>query len=230
MTDFPFDIVGFDLDGTLVDSAGDLAAAVNHALIAAGRSPIPIDRIRPMIGGGARLMLQTALLASGDDERLDELLPVLLAYYEANIATATRPFPGVVAALDTLADRGVTLAIVTNKRQHFTDLLLRELALADRFACVICGDTIPGKAKPDPAPIVEMVRRCGGGRAAFVGDTIYDVRAAHAAGMPIALYATTSDLGADAGFSDFADLIPTLETISRMPVRAEPATDPTSAR
>ncbi|QDZ07128.1 HAD-IA family hydrolase [Sphingomonas panacisoli] len=212
MADFPFDIVGFDLDGTLVDSAGDLAAAVNHALAAAARTPFPVERIRPMIGGGARLMLQTALKASGGDERLDDLLPILLAYYEANIAVTTRPFPGVLAALDALADRGVTLAIVTNKRQHFTDLLLRELDLTGRFAFVISGDTIPGKAKPDPAPIVEMVRRCGGGRAAFVGDSRYDVEAARAAGVPVAVYGF--DATGDAAFDDYRDLIGTLERLA----------------
>lgn len=209
MADFPFQIVGFDLDGTLVDSAGDLAAAVNHALAAAGRTPFPVAKIRTMIGGGARLMLQTALRASGGDEQLDELLPILLTHYEANIAATTRPFPGVLDALDALSARGVALAIVTNKRAHFTDLLLGELGLSDRFANVISGDTIPGKAKPDPEPIEEMVRRCGGGRAAFVGDSVYDVGAAKAAGIPIATYGDVA--GADAAFDDYADLIVTLE-------------------
>jgi len=209
MADFPYDIVGFDLDGTLVDSAGDLAAAVNHALATAGRPPFPVERIRRMIGGGARLMLQTALNASGGDERIDQLLPVLLDYYEAHIAVTTRPFPGVTPALDALAARGVTLAIVTNKRAHFTDLLLRELGLADRFACVISGDTIPGKAKPDPAPILEMVRRCGGGRAAFVGDSRYDVAAARGAGVPVAVYGR--DVVGDVNFDDYRDLTATLD-------------------
>lgn len=212
MADFPFAIVGFDLDGTLVDSAGDLAAAVNHALAFAGRPPFPVEAIRPMIGGGARLMLQTAFRASGDDEQLDDLLPVLLGFYEANIAVTTRPFPGAVAALDALAARGVALAIVTNKRTHFTDLLLRELDLADRFACVISGDTIPGKAKPDPAPIVEMVRRCGGGRAAFVGDSRYDVEAARAAGVPIAVFG--GETVGDAAFDHYRDLLGTLERLA----------------
>jgi phosphoglycolate phosphatase len=212
MADFPFAIVGFDLDGTLVDSAGDLAAAVNHALAAAGRPPFPVDRIRPMIGGGARLMLQTALKASGGDDQLDNLLPILLAHYETNIAVTTLPFPGAVAALDALAARGVALAIVTNKRGRFTDLLLRELGLLDRFACVISGDTIPGKAKPDPEPIREMVRRCGGGRAAFVGDSVYDVGAAKAAGIPVATYGEVA--GAEATFDDYCDLLPTLERMA----------------
>ncbi|MBN8815192.1 MAG: HAD-IA family hydrolase [Sphingomonas sp.] len=213
MADFPFDIVGFDLDGTLVDSAGDLAAAVNHALSAAGRPPFAVEQIRPMIGGGARLMLQTALRASGGDEQLDALLPVLLAYYEANIAVTTRPFPGVTAALDALAARGVTLAIVTNKRERFTDLLLGELGLTDRFACIISGDTIPGKAKPDPEPIVEMIRRCGGGRAAFVGDSRYDVEAARAAGVPVAVFG--QDALGDAAFGDYRHLIPKLESLAQ---------------
>ena len=212
MADFPFATVGFDLDGTLVDSAGDLAAAVNHALAAAGRPPLPVDRIRPMIGGGARLMLQTALKASGGDEQLDDLLRILLAHYETNIAVTTRPFPGAVAALDALAARGVALAIVTNKRERFTDLLLRELGLLDRFACVISGDTIPGKAKPDPEPIREMVRRCGGGRAAFVGDSRYDVESARAAGVPVVVYGGAA-VG-DAAFDNFAQLIPTLQQMA----------------
>ncbi|MBS0480124.1 MAG: HAD-IA family hydrolase [Proteobacteria bacterium] len=212
MADFPFATVGFDLDGTLVDSVGDLAAAVNHALAAAGRPAFPVDAIRPMIGGGARLMLQTALRASGGDEELDALLRVLLEHYEANIAVTTRPFPGAIAALEALAGCGVALAIVTNKRAHYADLLLRELGLADRFACVVSGDTIPGKAKPDPAPLIEMARRCGGGRAAFVGDSRYDVEAARAAGMPIAVFGRGA-VG-DIAFDDYRELLDTLERLA----------------
>ncbi|MES2095948.1 MAG: HAD-IA family hydrolase [Pseudomonadota bacterium] len=213
--DFPFDLVGFDLDGTLVDSAADLASAVNHALGVAGRSPVPVDRVRRMIGGGARLMLERALQATGGDERLDELLPVLLDFYDAHIAVTTQPFPGVIDALDDLAARGVRLAVATNKREHYTNKLLHHLGLTDRFAAVVCGDTIPGKTKPDPAMIEEMVRRAGGGRAAFVGDSIYDVHAAQAAGLPVALYAPANHLGADASFADFAELVPALALLNR---------------
>lgn len=212
--DFPFDLVGFDLDGTLVDSAGDLAAAVNHTLSVADRSPVPVDQVRQMIGGGARLMLERALQATGGDEQLDELLPVLLDFYDANIAVTTRPFPGVIDALDELTARGIRLAVATNKREHFTLKLLDQLGLTDRFAAIVCGDTIPGKAKPDPAMVEEMVRRSGGGRAAFVGDSIYDVRAGQAAGLPVALYAATNDLGADGHFTDYLDLIPTLTVLN----------------
>jgi phosphoglycolate phosphatase len=214
---FSFDLVGFDLDGTLVDSAGDLAAAVNHALHVAGRAPLDVERVRPMIGGGSHVMLQRALIATGGDEDLDRLLPELLDFYDAHIADLTRPCPGAVEALDDLIARGVRLAVVTNKREYFSVKLLRTLGLLDRFACVIGGDTIPGKSKPDPAPIMEMLRRCERKRAVFVGDSIYDVQAAHAAGLPVALYAPANDLGADAHFADFGELIPALAAISRAP-------------
>jgi len=218
MTDFPFALLGFDLDGTLVDSAPDLTAAVNHCLASIGRPPLPVDRVSAMMGGGTRVMLQRALLATGDDAELETLLPRLLDFYAANIAVLTRPFPGVAAALDDLRDRGVTLAVVTNKIERLALSLLRELGLADRFACVIGGDT-PGLAamKPDRAPLDLMMERCAvAGRAAFVGDTVYDVRAAQAAGVPVALFAPkgADGLGADAIFSHYGELADALGRMS----------------
>jgi phosphoglycolate phosphatase len=211
MTDFPFDLVGFDLDGTLVDSAPDLAAAVNHALSTIDRAPITVDAVRPMMGGGARLMLERALAATGGPGDLDALFPELLAHYEAHIANLTRPFPHVIAALDELRARGVTLAVVTNKLEYLSLKLLNEINILDRFACVIGGDTL-GVGKPDPAPVREMVRRCGGTRPAFVGDTVYDVKGAQSAGVPCALFLPNGGdpSGADATFSDYAALLDTL--------------------
>ena len=215
MSDFPFALVGFDLDGTLVDSAPDIAAAVNHALGLIGRPPLTVDWIRAAMGGGVRVLLQRALQVTGDEESLEQLLPSLLAHYTANIATLTRPFPGAVEALDRLRDRGVALAVVTNKIEHLAITLLRELDLADRFACVIGGDT-PGLTamKPDRAPLDMMVARCAApGRAAFVGDTSYDVLAARAAGLPVALFAPDNgrDLGADTVFTHYDHLADALE-------------------
>ncbi|HUD30683.1 MAG TPA: HAD hydrolase-like protein, partial [Novosphingobium sp.] len=106
MTSFPFEIVGFDLDGTLLDSLGDLAHAVNHALALEGRRAVPVEEVRGFVGGGARKMLANALLATGgavDDARFEALHDALLAYYEANIAVETRLFPGGEAMLDALA-------------------------------------------------------------------------------------------------------------------------------
>lgn len=218
MSDFPFELVGFDLDGTLVDSVADLAAAVNHALAEIGRAPLTVDQVQPMIGGGSRVMLQRALVATGGDEQLDNLLPGLVDFYAAHIIDHTRPFPGVIDALDALRARGVALAVVTNKREQLSTALLDALGLTDRFACVIGGDT-PGLAamKPDRAPIDLMLRRCRAtGPAAFVGDSIYDVEAARGAGIPVALFAPDGgDIpGANAVFTDYRDLLPTLTRIA----------------
>lgn len=215
MTGFPFDLIGFDLDGTLVDSAPDLAAAVNHVLAEDGHPPLTVDAVRTMMGGGARVMLGRALDAAGAaPDRLEPLYPRLIAYYEAHIADRTRPFPGVEAALDDLRVRGVALAVVTNKVEHLAIRLLREIGLLDRFACVIGGDTM-GVGKPDPAPIREMIRRCGGTRAAFVGDTVYDVQGAHAAGLPCVLFVPDGNTvpGADARFDHYGDLTAILRLV-----------------
>jgi phosphoglycolate phosphatase len=218
MSDFPFALVGFDLDGTLVDSVADLTAAVNHALAEIGRAPLTVEQVRPMIGGGSRIMLQRALVATGGDEQLDRLLPGLVDFYAAHIVDSTRPYPGVVDALDALRARGVTLAVVTNKREQLSLALLEALGLTDRFACIIGGDT-PGliAMKPDRAPIDLMLRQCRtAGPAAFVGDSIYDVEAARAAGVPVALFTPDGGgvPGADAVFTDYRDLLPTLTRVA----------------
>lgn len=93
MTAIPFDLVGFDLDGTLLDTSGDLAEAVNHALATVGRGPFPVEEIKPFVGRGAKIMLERALLASGgmDDGMIDELFPLLLDHYGRNLSRHTRP-------------------------------------------------------------------------------------------------------------------------------------------
>lgn len=218
----PFAIVGFDLDGTLVDTSGDLTAAVNHALASVDRQPLSVAQVKPMIGGGARHMLAQGLALSGgcDDAMLDLLHPRLLAYYEAHIAIDSAPYPGAVAALDALDARGVKVAVVTNKIERFARAVLDELGLTPRFAAILGGDSLgPGGAKPSPAPIRRMIDDCGGGTAAFVGDSIFDVKAAAAAGIPsIAcrfgfLMQPVEDLGADAIIDHFDDLLATLERL-----------------
>ncbi len=221
MTHFLFDIVGFDLDGTLLDTSGDLAAAINHALGSIGRPELSIEQVKPMIGGGARHMLKQGLTATGgyDEPMLDALHAKLLAYYEANICVLTKPYPGVLDALDELAARGVTLGIVTNKIERFARIVLGDLGLTDRFACILGGDTL-AESKPSPMPIHEMVKMCGGGRAAFVGDSIFDIQAAQAAGLPAIacsfgfLMQPVAELGADAVIDGFDALVPTLERLS----------------
>lgn len=222
MANFPFDIVGFDLDGTLLDTGADLAAATNHALALAGRPLLAPEAVKAMIGRGAKAMLEQGLEASGgfDQAVMKRVYPELLAYYEANIAVGTVPFPEMIEALDRLAERGVQLAVVTNKFERLAVKLLDIMGLSSRFATIIGGDTMGrGNAKPSALPIREMIRRCGGGRAAFVGDSIYDMLAAKNAGIPgIAvsfgfLMQPVEALQADAVIDRFGELETVLEAV-----------------
>lgn len=218
MAHIPFDIVGFDLDGTLLDTSGDLAAAVNYAIGTIDRPPFPVDAIRPFVGKGARVMLERALAASGgcDDALLAQTLPILLDYYQQNLAIHSLPYPGLIDAMDSLADAGVRLAICTNKAERFAVPLMHQIGLSDRFASIIGGDTV-GVAKPDPAPIHAMIERAGGGRAIFLGDTINDIAGARNAGIAnIAvsfgfLDGPVEHLGADAVIDHFDELVPLLQ-------------------
>lgn len=218
----PFAIVGFDLDGTLVDTSGDLAAAVNHALALAGRPPLAPDAVTAMVGGGAKAMLERTLEVTGGEppQGFRPLYKEMLRHYEAHIAVHSRPYPGTIAALDALVGQGVRLAVVTNKFEALALKLLGALGLADRFETIIGGDTLgPGNAKPSAAPIHEMIARCGGGRAAFVGDSHYDIMAARAAGIPaIAVsfgfaHGPVGELGADAVIDHYDALLPVLASV-----------------
>lgn len=220
MTKFPFDIIGFDLDGTLVDTSGDLTAAVNYVLGSVGRPTLSTDTVKQHIGGGAKLMLQQGLEATGGipDGNFKPLYKEMLTYYAANVSAHSRPFDGTLRLLDELDAMGVRYAVVTNKFESLAVQLLTDLNLADRMGCILGADTL-GKenAKPSGAPIFEMIKRCGGGRAAYIGDSIYDVMAAKNAGVPSVavsfgfLHGPVEDLGADAIIDHFDELIPALE-------------------
>ena len=214
---FPFRVVGFDLDGTLVDTAADLTAAVNHALSLIDRAPLSEAEVRPMIGLGAKHMLEQGLRATGgaEDGVAERLYPDLLRYYEAHIAVHSRPFPGLTAALDRLDALGVRTAVATNKAEGMARKLLGELGLAERMAAIVGGDTLAVR-KPAAEPILTMIEQSGGGRAAFVGDSIYDVMAARAAATPSIvvrfgfLDRPAEDLGADHVIDHYDELVPLL--------------------
>jgi phosphoglycolate phosphatase len=220
MADFPFDVVIFDLDGTLADTAPDLTAALNHALRELGRPSIPAEDVRHMVGHGVRALLHKGLAATGEvnEGLVDRGAPIFVDYYHAHIADGSRPFDGVEAALTELDARGVRLGICTNKLEGLARQLVAALDWSDRFAAIVGGDTLPQR-KPDPAPVHAAIARTGGGRAAFVGDSISDTDAARAAGIPcVALTFGFSDrpaeeLGADALIDHFDQLIPTLERL-----------------
>lgn len=221
---FPFQIVGFDLDGTLLDTGDDLGMALNHVLGRLGRPAVPLSQVRGLIGGGARMLLERGLAHTGGLPPKDELRPLheeLIAFYRANLSRHTRLYPGLEAMLDTLADRGVQLGVVTNKMESLAVPLLDELGLSARFATIIGGDTLgPGRSKPAPDLLLEMARRLGGGSAAYVGDTTYDTRAASAAGMPCVAVSfgfndePVESYGADAVIDHFDQLVPALERLA----------------
>ncbi|MGY6552187.1 MAG: HAD hydrolase-like protein [Erythrobacter sp.] len=230
MTDFPFDAIGFDLDGTLLDTFRDLGAAVNHALVLGGFEPAPLESSKDLIGGGAKIMLARAVDAQGGlpDDEFKRLYKAMLEYYADHNAVHTVPYPGVRDGLHDLAARGVTMAVVTNKFEGFARSVLAQLDLIDPFVTVIGGDSMgrgeDGQylAKPHPAPVTEAMARCGvtdPARFVFVGDSTYDVRAARGAGVAVvgAAYGycdrAPGELGADAVIDSFDALIPVLETL-----------------
>ena len=220
MSTIRFDTVVFDLDGTVADTAPDLAAALNHVLEAIGRTPLPLAAVRTMIGHGARALLRKGLAATGevDDGLVATHYPALLRFYEEHICDLTQPYPHVEAAFDALTAQGIEIALCTNKPDRMTRLLLNALGWQERFVTVVAGDTLP-VSKPDPAPLALAIERAGGGVAAFVGDTIVDVETAKAAGVPcIAVSFGFADrraaaLGADRVIDSFDELLPALATL-----------------
>jgi 2-phosphoglycolate phosphatase len=173
----------FDLDGTLIDSAPDLAGAGNDMRVARGLAPLPYETFRPMVGAGARGMLGIALQATPADEGFAALRDEFLGRYEARMTQDTQVFPDMQPVLAALRANGVPWAIVTNKAERFTLPLVRALALHEA-AAVVAGDTTP-HSKPHPAPLLEAARRLGVAPAdcVYVGDDLRDVQAGHAAGM-----------------------------------------------
>lgn len=180
----------FDLDGTLVDTAPDLAAATDYALQRAGRPAIGLGAVRQMVGDGARALVERGFRSTGgmpSDEDFEKAVADFYAYYEDHLADTSRPFPGVVTCLAGLAERGYALAVCTNKLEVFSRELLQKLGLSDFFAAIVGGDTLPMR-KPDPGHIRGTLERVGGdaiGWAAMVGDSANDVNAAKAAGLPV---------------------------------------------
>lgn len=215
---FPFDVVAFDLDGTLADTGPDLTTALNHVLGRFSRPAIPAAEVRSLVGHGARALLRKGFAATGGatEDLVEAGFPLFMDFYGANICNGTRPYPGVEAALGAVAAQGAALAICTNKPERLAIQLIDALGWEGRFAAIVGGDTLPVR-KPDPAPLHRAVAEAGGGRAAFVGDSITDADTARAAGLPlIAVSFGFSDrpvikLGGDAVIDHFDALLPALQ-------------------
>jgi N-acetyl-D-muramate 6-phosphate phosphatase len=174
----------FDLDGTLIDSAPDLAGAGNELRLARGLSALPIEHFRPMVGSGARGMVRLALDVGPQDETFAALRDEFLQRYESRMTRDTRVFPAVEPVLQCFGEHGLPWAIVTNKATRFSEPLVRALGLHVHARTLVCGDTTP-HSKPHPAPLLEAARRLGVAPddCAYVGDDLRDVQAGRAAGM-----------------------------------------------
>ena len=188
----------FDLDGTLVDSAPDLAGAVNELRTARGLAALPFDRLRPMVGSGARGMIGAAFGIGPDDERFGALRDEFLLRYEQRLLRETAVFEAMRGLLPALASARLPWGIVTNKAKRFSAPLTAGLAALRDCAVLVSGDTTP-HAKPHPAPLLEASRQLNivPQRCVYVGDDLRDVQAARAAGMA-AVVAAWGYLGADA--------------------------------
>jgi 2-phosphoglycolate phosphatase len=174
----------FDLDGTLVDSAPDLAGAANEMRQSRGMSVLPLEVLRPMVGAGARGMLDVALKITPADGDYEAARVEFLDRYEARIAQQTRLFDQVFELLKSLQTAGIPWGIVTNKAERFALPLTRHLGLHSAAFAVIGGDTT-AHAKPHPAPLLEAAKRGGidPQRCIYVGDDERDIIAGRAAGM-----------------------------------------------
>ena len=183
----PSRAVLFDFDGTLADTAPDLAAAVNQMLVEQGHEALPLERLRPFASAGARGLLHAAFGLKPDDAEYKAMREEFLNLYAESCCRETRLFPGVAELLDELAARELRWGVVTNKSTRFTERILSHLEL--RPDCVACGDTTP-HLKPHPASLLHAADRLKLAPAAcvYLGDDLRDMKAAHAAGMrPIAV-------------------------------------------
>lgn len=192
----------FDLDGTLADTAPDLAAAVNKLRTDQGLKPAPYETLRPFASAGARGLIGAAFGITPQDAAYGALRDQFLIYYETDIANESVLFPGVERLLAALGDRGIAWGIVTNKAARLTDALVPRIGL-QHADCVISGDTA-SHPKPHAAPLLEAARRIDvrPDRCWYVGDDLRDIEAGRAAGMATIAAAWGYCSGSDAATWD----------------------------
>lgn len=211
----------FDLDGTLIDSAPDLAAALNEQRRKRDKQPLPYALLRIHASSGARGMIKAGFGVESTDDQYPGLRAEFLEIYEHDLLLRTQPFPEVPELLAAIEKSGRTWGIVTNKAEHLTIPLLSAFALTERAGCIVCGDTTPF-TKPHPAPLLEAARRLSVdvNHCVYVGDDHRDIMAARAAGMHAiaAAYGYLGDAspptewGADGVLTRPYDLLKVLDT------------------
>jgi phosphoglycolate phosphatase len=220
----PAPTIVFDLDGTLIDTAPDLIDTLNVVFAREGLPPVPYDTARNLIGGGARAMIVRGIEAEGRvvaPAEVERMFADFIAYYADHIADRSRPFPGLLDALDELAARGCRFAVCTNKLERLSQLLLEALSLAGRFEA-ICGQDTFGIQKPDPEILRRTIAAAGGSlrHAVMIGDSLTDIRTARAARVPVIAVdfgysdKPVSELAPDRVISHFAQLPASIAAIS----------------
>jgi len=220
--------VVFDLDGTLVDTAPDLAEATNYVLQTLGLSRVNELEIRPFVGHGALAMIDGAVKAHGrtlSERELHDLFEVFIAYYTAHIADRSVPYPNVVQTLEALRSKGATLAVCTNKIEIQARRVLEELKLDGYFSALTGRDSL-GSYKPDPRHLTGTIDRAGGHPATsiMVGDSETDIRTAKAARIPIIAVSfgysvdPVASYGPDAIIDDYLDLGAAISKVAGTPV------------
>lgn len=174
----------FDLDGTLADTAPDLAAALNRLLEEQGRKPLPYDTIRPLVSHGAKALVRLGFKIEPEDERFEPLRRRFLEIYAEDLCCGTRLFPGMPQLLADLKTRGLNWGIVTNKPAFLTEPLIAQLGLKDGMSCVVSGDSTTNR-KPHPEPMLHACRLAGStpDQCLYIGDAARDIEAGRLAGM-----------------------------------------------
>ncbi len=214
-----------DLDGTLIDSAPDLAAAVGEVLARRGRPPLTVEAIKTMIGDGVPKLIERAFAATGGAPQADELAALVSRYmplYESRMTELTRPYPGAIEALRALKRAGWRLAVCTNKPEAPSRAIIAALGFDGLFEAVAGGDSFPVR-KPDPGHLLGLLGRMGADPAVAVmlGDGQNDVLAARRAGLPAIAIAhgygrvPARELGADVVIESFAELPGALAALGR---------------
>jgi 2-phosphoglycolate phosphatase len=174
----------FDLDGTLLDTAPDLADALNTVLLENQRSPLSFADIRPVVSHGGIALIELGFRLDRADPAFEALRQRLLEVYRENVSRRTQPFPGITDLLDNIEQRGLNWGIVTNKPGWLTEPLLKDLDLFDRAACVVSGDTL-NERKPHPAPMLHASELANSRpeECVYIGDAQRDIEAGNNAGM-----------------------------------------------
>lgn len=223
----PLDLTGttivFDLDGTLIDTAPDLAAATNHVLAHKGLRPVALPEIHPLIGHGSKAMIEAGLRVHGasvGETELTRLHDMFLEFYAANVAVGSRPFEHIPELIDVLQRQGAVLAVCTNKVERLSKLLLASLGLDHHFACIAGRDTFD-VFKPDAGHLLKTIAAAGGraDRAVMVGDSDTDITTARNARVPCIAVTfgytpvPVTQLGADLVIEHYRDFLPALTQV-----------------